>query len=335
MKLQHMVLLVAGAGFAGGLAYKMTQPPPIEMPAPVSPAVNGPPSTPDIPARKPSPIPQQARVTAPVTTSSPAPDTVYTEPPKPVVRKSEPAPPAKPVRKNEPILAANNKPLSSKPAGVKPLNLKPASVKPLNIKPANIKSAKIRPPNSKPKQWVPGKYESGDSVAVAKATPPPTLAKPAPVVIASIDKSAAPPVVPAIEQEPAPAPPPTPHQATLQTGMTVAVRLMEPLSSNFSRSGATFAGELVDPLIADGFVIAERGAPVAGRIVESFKAGRFTGTSRLELALTNVYTSDGQQVGINTQPWMTLGDSLPADTVLRFRLTSKTTITERQLAASK
>jgi hypothetical protein len=169
----------------------------------------------------------------------------------------------------------------------------------------------------KPKQWIPGKYEM------------PAGTTPAPLVTASADKDPPAPVVAAVEKEPGP---PAPHQATLRSGMTIAIRLNEALSTDYSRGGGIFAGTLAEPLVADGFVIAERGARVSGRVLESQKAGRSAGTSRLELGLTNVVTSDGQQVGVSTEPWVRLGDNIPADTVIRFRLTSRVTITERQLA---
>jgi hypothetical protein len=153
------------------------------------------------------------------------------------------------------------------------------------------------------------------------------------VVTASIEKKDAAPVIPALEQNTKSAPPVAPHQATLQNGMTIAIRLSAPMSISFMRAGAMFGGELVDPLVADGFVIAERGAPVAGRVVEALIAGRSSGTSRLLLWLTDVNTSDGQQVAISTQPWMRLGDTIPAETVIRFRLNSSVTITERQVAS--
>ncbi len=179
--------------------------------------------------------------------------------------------------------------------------------------------------NIKPRQWIPGRYDSsGDSASALKTAARPA---PAPLLAAAIDKTTTAPVVPAVENEPAP----TPHQATLRSGMAVAIRLGETLSSAYSATGGTFAGTLAEPLVADGFVIAERGAHVSGRVLESEKAGRFTGTSRLQIGLTNVLTSDGQQVAIATEPWLRLGDTIPAQTVVRFRLTSKVTITERQL----
>ena len=65
--------------------------------------------------------------------------------------------------------------------------------------------------------------------------------------------------------EPQPAPqvpaPPAPRQATLPAGMTVSIRMNEPLSSERGVAGNTFDALLADPLVVDGLVIAERGCP--------------------------------------------------------------------------
>jgi hypothetical protein len=123
------------------------------------------------------------------------------------------------------------------------------------------------------------------------------------------------PVAPAMNAEPAPAPipppapviesaaPPTPQPApsvTLQTGMTLAVRLGESLSSEHNQAGDTFTATLDGPLSAGGFVIAEKGAHVEGRVVEAQKSG---GRSKATLALelTKLSTSDGQHVDVKTE----------------------------------
>jgi hypothetical protein len=135
--------------------------------------------------------------------------------------------------------------------------------------------------------------------------------------------------------------------------MTVSIRLDESVSSERSVAGGAFNASLADPLIVDGLVIAERGARVGGRIVDVQKAARLDGTSLIELELTSISTADGQKIGVSTDPWMKRGDGLPrtnagfgaiigaiargrpADvpsaTIVRFRLATRVTITERQL----
>ena len=146
---------------------------------------------------------------------------------------------------------------------------------------------------------------------VAENSPPPQpeppVAPPAPVTVQE-------PSAPPISSEPAPSPaataapaesvdPPAPQPApsvTLQAGMTLPVRLGESLSSEHNQAGDTFTATLDAPLSTGGFVIAEKGARVEGRIVEAQKSGVKT-RATLVLELTKLNTSDGQHVAIKTE----------------------------------
>ncbi len=141
----------------------------------------------------------------------------------------------------------------------------------------------------------------------ASWTPPP----PAP---ASIEQAAALPEPPAPEPagpavpppalaEPAPPPPPEPNRVTLLPGTLITVRLNERVSSERHGPGDAFRAALDEPLIADGFVIAERGARVEGRVTAVREAGRVKGTASLALELVSLQTSDGQRVEISTDPF--------------------------------
>lgn len=113
--------------------------------------------------------------------------------------------------------------------------------------------------------------------------------------------SATPPAEPPAAPEPteAPALPPAPT-VTLLAGTLLPVRLGESLSSEHNQAGDGFTATLDGPLVVDGFVIAERGARVEGRVVEAEKAGHVKGQATLALELTKLNTSDGQHVGIQT-----------------------------------
>jgi hypothetical protein len=89
----------------------------------------------------------------------------------------------------------------------------------------------------------------------------------------------------------------------------IPVRLMEGLSTDRNLSGDTFNASLDAPLIVDGFAIAERGARVEGKIVESTKAGKVSGVSSLAVVLTQITTSDGQRIRIQTQTFTKKGDT--------------------------
>jgi hypothetical protein len=163
--------------------------------------------------------------------------------------------------------------------------------------------------NVKPTQWSPARYvpPAEPRSATPPATTAPTLAT---------GQNAVP--------EPAPAPTPTPksRQVTLETGMTIPVRLDDSVSR--TSAGDSFQASLVEPLVVDGLAIAERGARVTGRVRIN---------SLLELGLATLSTSDGQRVAISTDPWK-YGEAgtIAGGTVIRFRLTSRLTITEQQIA---
>ena len=153
------------------------------------------------------------------------------------------------------------------------------------------------------------------------AQPEAPVAPPAPT---PIEGPAAPPI--SVEPAPAPAttlapapnpepaePPPAPQPApsvTLQAGMMLPVRLGESLSSEHNQAGDTFTATLDAPLAAGGFVIAEKGARVEGRVVEAQKSGHAKGKATLALELTKLNTSDGQHVDIKTETLRKQGTSM-------------------------
>ena len=149
----------------------------------------------------------------------------------------------------------------------------------------------------------PGTKGRASPVAVAAPAPEPPAPQepPAPPEIA-VEQTPAPP--PAAVSAPEPAPPPRePNKVTLLPGTLVTVRLSERLASDKNAPGDLFAATLDQPLIADGFVIAERGARVEGKVAEVQEAGRVKGLATLSVQLVALKISDGQQVGISTDPF--------------------------------
>jgi len=92
----------------------------------------------------------------------------------------------------------------------------------------------------------------------------------------------------------------TPHKVTLNAGMLIPVRLVDGLSSDRNVPGDTFTGTLDRELVKDGFIIAERGARVEGRVVASDRGTRVKGDAAISVELTRLHTSDGQNVSIQT-----------------------------------
>jgi hypothetical protein len=99
---------------------------------------------------------------------------------------------------------------------------------------------------------------------------------------------------------PPPPAPPEPHKVTLNAGILIPVRLVDGLTSERNLPGDSFTATLYKELVADGFVIAERGARVEGRVVSADKVGRLRGVSSLAVELVRLHTSDGQTVAIQT-----------------------------------
>ena len=99
---------------------------------------------------------------------------------------------------------------------------------------------------------------------------------------------------------PPPPAPPEPHRVTLNTGILIPVRLVDGLTSERNLPGDSFTATLDKELVANGFVIAERGARVEGRVVSADKGGRLRGVPSLAVELLRLHTSDGQTVAIQT-----------------------------------
>jgi hypothetical protein len=94
--------------------------------------------------------------------------------------------------------------------------------------------------------------------------------------------------------------PEAPRRVTLNAGILIPVRLVDGLSSDRNVVGDTFTGTLDHELVVDGFIIAERGARVEGRVVSADRGTRVKGDAAIAVELTRLHTSDGQYVSIQT-----------------------------------
>ena len=91
-----------------------------------------------------------------------------------------------------------------------------------------------------------------------------------------------------------------PPQVTVKPNTYVTVRINQMLSSDHNQAGDTFSATLVQPLVADGVVIAQRGQTVYGQVAVAEKAhgGK---DSRLGLQLTSLTLADGTQQPMQSQ----------------------------------
>jgi hypothetical protein len=176
---------------------------------------------------------------------------------------------------------------------------------PIASKPAS--APKPRAKDTKPAA-TPATRNDPEPTPVAAATPPPTPTTP-PV-------ATTPPPPPAqVEDAPkerrplTPPEPPKPHVVTLDAGTLINVRIDEPLASDKNKQGDTFRATLEQPIVVDGFVIAERGSRAEGRVAEVEEAGRVKGVAKLGIELTKFTTADGQEVDVHTARFFRDGET--------------------------
>ncbi len=109
------------------------------------------------------------------------------------------------------------------------------------------------------------------------------------------------------EVVPAQVAPAPPHVVTLKQGTMLRVRIGETIEASARQPGDTFLATLEEPLVIDGFLLAERGAHVEGRVVEAVPAGRVKGVAKLGLELARVHLTDGQWLRIQTEEYVQQG----------------------------
>lgn len=211
-----------------------------------------------------------------------------------------PAPPPPPAAQT-PRTAPDTQPSGDEPA---PLPLKKHAAPAVPAATIPTAAAKVRE-NPLPRIAKPGPSQQ-EPIQIAQNTPPPaasapnngnqlTLPQPPPPGYSDPEPSSQ-----VNAASPAPAPARQPHVVTLPAGTTITIRLGETLSTDHNYTGDTFRATLDAPIIADGFIIADRGSRVLGRIVNAQKAGHVEGSADLNLTLAELNTTDGQRVIIQT-----------------------------------
>jgi hypothetical protein len=224
-------------------------------------------------------------------------------------------------------------PIASPAPAAQPAAPAPEPVAATPVEPQQQEALAASPPEKKrkprPSVAKESRQHASDNgpAAEASAAPQPTQPEvaqnnppPAPVPAQTPAQAAAPsqpppPAAPAQTLNPppdtqtAPPPPREPKTVTLTAGTPINVRINEKISTNTNYSGDTFTASLDQPIVIDGYVIADRGSRVIGKVVKAEKAGRVKGLADLSLALTQIHTTDGQTVTIQTAPWDKEGPS--------------------------
>jgi hypothetical protein len=185
-------------------------------------------------------------------------------------------------------------PPKSKENQAKPLSKTKTEAKPKPLRPVPIKKSEKEPITVIAQSYP----QTGTPPSTPAEAPSPAVNEPAPL-----------PPMPSttMPESSAPTPPATrelqPHVVTLQAGTNLSIRLGETLSSDHNYTGDTFRGTLEAPVIVDGFIIADRGSKVLGKVINVQEAGRVQGLSTLSLTLTEINTTDGQRVRVQTDSY--------------------------------
>ena len=87
-----------------------------------------------------------------------------------------------------------------------------------------------------------------------------------------------------------------PHTVTIAAGTMLPVRIGETITAAHYQVGDSFLATLDRPLVVDGFIIAEKGSRLEGRVVDAEPG-------RLRVELVKLSTSDGQHIQIRTEPY--------------------------------
>jgi hypothetical protein len=273
MNWKIVAAFVAGAAIASGIVYMAVRP--------VSPT----------PARSIAEIRPASEVPAVSPPSTPAPEASLPSAPAP------PEPPAKPPAETAPKPARERARISHTPIREKPSPMPPA-----------VRREKA--PMVARNEDVPAPGPASIPAPIPQPTPEPeppqhvTIPAPRPEPTPAPEPAPAPPVVANAAPEPEVR---APHSVVLAAGTPLTVRLGESVSAAHNQVGDAFFATLEQPLVIDGFVIGERGARVAGRVIEAVPSGRGGGVSHLSIELVRLSTSDGQRVPIRTEPYVRQG----------------------------
>jgi hypothetical protein len=233
---------------------------------------------------------KQAAQVTPVSISSPAPAETLPAPTEQAEIKAPPAP--APAKEAAPIPVA--KPRVTR----RPVSLAVAQqpAPPPSEQPVQTAQNTPPPPNYPPLQLPPQQQQA----------PPPAAPQPPSHAVNDNTQPFAPPQASGSNAGQSQ---PQPHVVTLAAGTEIAIRMAEKVSTDHNYSGDTFRATLDKPIVMEGYVIAEKGSKVLGKIVKSQKPGKMSGEAELSLALTELNTTDGQRVSIETNQSLRKGPS--------------------------
>ena len=96
-----------------------------------------------------------------------------------------------------------------------------------------------------------------------------------------------------------------PQTLTLPAGIVIRVRVEDWISTDRNVTGDIFSGELDQPIVLNGWVVARRGQAQTGRVSLVKKGGHGEGASQLGIDLPELTLVDGQQLPLQTELFQT------------------------------
>jgi len=135
------------------------------------------------------------------------------------------------------------------------------------------------PPSSSEKPSPRRRHHESQSATQMAQSPP--QAAPAPQAPAPAPQAAAPPP-----------PPPEPQKVTLPSGTSLAIRLVDTITSSTAQQGDQFRATLDVPIALDGDVVVPAHYDVQGHVANAQSSGKFQGRALLELQLDRIKVGD-------------------------------------------
>ena len=110
--------------------------------------------------------------------------------------------------------------------------------------------------------------------------------------------------VPAVPAQPAaPVEPPKPRVFTLAAGTVIQVETTSTLSTKSNKTGEPFSASLAEPIADGDWVIAPKGAAIAGVVVSSDPGGRVKGVATLTISLKKLTLASTETVALATSTY--------------------------------
>ena len=206
------------------------------------------------------------------------------------VLRPAPPPAVIPVAVTAPVPPVSPAPIREKPSPMPP----PVRREVRRERPVTVARNQDPPPRPEPPARDP--IPPAEAQIPNEPAPPPTPAQ----VQVSPQPTAQPEDVPTAQPAPEIR---VPHTVTIAAGTMLPVRIGETISAAHYQVGDSFLATLDRPLVVDGFIIAEKGSRLEGRVVEAEPAGRANSTSHLRIELVKLSTADGQHIQIRTEPY--------------------------------